>query len=91
MRWYTLSAEQGFSDAQYNLRLMCEEGHGTAQSLVRAHVWWNLSAAQGYKKSQKLREEVSKKMKQQQIAEAQELASECKARNHKARNHKGCD
>jgi len=65
---------------------MYEAGHGTVQNFVRAHMWWNLSAAQGDKESQKRRDEVSKKMTRQQIADAQKLASDCKARNYK-----GCD
>jgi len=57
---------------------MYEEGHGTAQSLVQAHMWWNLSAARGDKESQKFRDEVSKKMTRQQIAEAQKKQASSK-------------
>ena len=45
---------------------------------VMAHMWVNLSAAQGHKKAVKARDILAKKMTPDQIAEAQRLAREWK-------------
>ena len=44
--WQPL-AEQGDTDAQYNLGVMYEDGRGVIQDNVYAHMWWNIAASQG--------------------------------------------
>jgi len=83
VRWYKLAAAQGLDDAQYNLGVMYRNGHGVAQNFVQAHVWFNLAATKSDKDAVKERNNIAKKMTQQQIAEAQKLARECLARNYK--------
>ena len=73
-KWYRLSAEQGFADAQYNLGVMYEGGHGVPQDYVSAHMWMNLSGSNGYKDAVKNRNIVEEKMTPSQIEEAQRLA-----------------
>ena len=38
---------QGNASAQFNLGLMYDQWRGVPQDYVRAHMWFNLSAAQG--------------------------------------------
>ena len=74
VKWYRLSAEQGFAEAQYNLGLMYYKGQGVPQDYVSAHMWWNLSGSNGNKDAVTNRNIVEKKMSKQQIEKAQEMA-----------------
>ena len=47
VKWYRLSAKQGFIVAQYSLGGMYAKGQGVLQDLVMAYVWYNVSAANG--------------------------------------------
>lgn len=86
VRWYTLAAEQGDTDAQNNLGVLYAKGEGVTQDDVLAHMWFALSIHSVKNTSRENREKLAKQMTPQQIAEAQKLATECKARNYK-----GCD
>lgn len=65
----------GERNAQFALGKLHFEGVGVPQDYVQAHLWANLAAARGVAAAAKLREEVAAKMTQQQVAEAQKLAS----------------
>ena len=41
-------AEQGHSDAQYNLGMIYASGDGVLQDNVMAHMYWNISAVSGH-------------------------------------------
>jgi hypothetical protein len=58
-------------------------GKGVLQDYVRAHMWLNLAADNGYKKAIKFREMVAEEMTPTQIAEAQKIARECIKKNYK--------
>jgi len=83
VRWYRLAAAQGNADAQHNLGVMFSEGIGVAQDFTRAHMWFNLVAVSGDKEAVKNRDLTAARMTPQQIAQAQQLARECAARNFK--------
>ena len=74
------------ASAQSNLRIMYANGQGVPQDDVQAHMWWNLSAAQGNKSATKNRDIVAKRMTAAQVAEAQRMARECLKKHYK-----GCD
>jgi len=74
VKWYRLSAEQGFAQAQYNLGVMYVTGKGVQQDYVLAHMWFNLSSSQGMTTAIKVKNIVKKKMTPRQIEKAQELA-----------------
>ena len=74
VKWYRLSAEQGFAEAQYNLGVMYYNGQGVPQDYVSAHMWFNFSSANGDKDAIKNRKLVETKMTKQQIEKAQEMA-----------------
>ena len=50
---YRLLAVQGDATAQFMLGSMYYNGQGVPQDYVRAHMWFNLSAAQGNEKAMK--------------------------------------
>ena len=52
MKWYRLSAEQGYAKAQYNIGQMYLRGDGVLQDYAEAVKWYRLSAEQGYAKAQ---------------------------------------
>ena len=77
VKWFRKAAEQGHGSAQYNLGLAYMEGKGVPEDYVRAHMWFNLVAAQDNRAMAKLlRDSVAKFMTPAQIAEAQKLAAE---------------
>jgi hypothetical protein len=48
------------------------------QDFIQAHMWYNLSAAQGEQRAAEARDALAKQMTPAQIAEAQRLAREWK-------------
>ncbi|MEE8494655.1 MAG: tetratricopeptide repeat protein [Nitrospirales bacterium] len=81
VRWYRLAAEQGHAGAQAQLGLMYTKGQRVPQDYVQAHMWLSLAAAQGDKRAPKRRDRLAKKMTPAQLAEAQRLAREWKAKS----------
>jgi TPR repeat protein len=74
-------ANEGSGIAQSNLGIMYKFGWGVPQDYVLAHMWFNLSSAQGGlfgKASAEDRDYLASKMTPAQIAEAQRLAREWK-------------
>ncbi len=83
VKWYTLAAEKGIADAQHNLSTMYAAGLGVKVNWVYAHMWINLAASNGSMNATELREIAEKRMTSDQIAEAQRLAREWKAKHTK--------
>lgn len=73
--WQPL-ADQGRPDAQYGMGLLYDRGRGVAQDFVQAHMWFDLSAAQGTVGAAAARDKVALRMDAAQIAAAQKLADE---------------
>ena len=67
-------AQKGDAEALNNLGVMYANGQGVPQDYVQAHMWSNLSAAQGNALGAKNRNLAAEQMTPQQIAQAQELA-----------------
>jgi uncharacterized protein len=63
---------------EFQLGLIYANGDLAAPDLVQAHMWLNLSAAQGFEQAKTMRDDIAKKMTKSQIAEAQRLAREWK-------------
>ena len=79
IKWFRLSAEQGFAEAQYGLGSIYENGEGgVPQDYVLAHMWLNLSGSNGIKVAVKNRDIVEKKMSPSQIEKAKEMAKNWK-------------
>lgn len=67
-------ADNGDGRAQYYIGLLYQRGVGYPRNYVRAHVWFNLSAAKGVAEAAAARDAVEKVMTTQQRAEAEQLA-----------------
>jgi len=80
VKWYRLVAEQGDAVAQFNLGVMYAKGQGVAQNYIQAYMWETLAAAQGNEKAVKGLELLEKSMTLDELAEAQRLAREWKAK-----------
>ncbi len=86
--WFLMAAEQGDPDAQSSLGIMYYNGHGVPQGYVQAHMWFNLAAARYHTifdskdrdRAASNRDRVAAQMTPAQIAEAQKLAQEWKAK-----------
>jgi len=81
LKWHHLAAQQANPYAQASLGRLYEEGRGVPQDFALAHMWFNLSAANGFNFAQTERDNLALKMPPTQIAEAQAIAREY-ARNH---------
>ncbi len=80
LRWYRLAADQGDANAQYNLGIMYDKGQGVPQDYIQAYMWASLAAAPGDENAVEGLERLEKKMSPDQIAQAQRLAREWKAK-----------
>ncbi len=80
VKWCRLAADQGLAEAQAFLGGMYYFGQGVPNDYVLAHMWANLAAAKGVNESVKMRDNLERLMTPQQIAEAQRLAREWKAK-----------
>jgi uncharacterized protein len=87
VKWYHLAADQGLAGAQHDLGVMYLKGQGVPQDYVLAHMWFNLAASRSSasKKEERDiavtdRDLVASKMTPDQIAEAQKLARDWKAK-----------
>jgi len=80
VRWYRLAAVQGHASGQFSLGAMYAEGEGLLKDYVLAHMWANLAAAQGLESASEMRDHLEKAMTPAQIAGAQRLAREWKAK-----------
>jgi len=75
---YGFGADKGNGSAQFSLGFIYGKGLGVPQDYVRAHMWFDLAAAQGTKGAAEWRERIAAHMTPAQIAEAQKLAREWK-------------
>jgi len=76
LREFQPLADQGDADAQFMLGHMYASGKGVPQDYIKAHLWFNLAAAQGNERASSSRDKIARFMTAQQIAEAQNLARE---------------
>ena len=76
-------ATEGFggdTEAQNNLGLMYLKGQGIPRDYVTAYMWFSLAAAKGDEDSQKILDDLERKLTPDQIAEGQKLAREWQAK-----------
>ena len=83
VRLWKLASAQGNENAQINLAFMYANGSGVKQNFVLAYMWNELAVQRDEPKSLTNRDAYAAYMTPQQIAEAQKLAKECRARNFK--------
>jgi TPR repeat protein len=80
-KWYRKAAEQGHAGAQCLLGVAYYTGEGEPKDDVQAHMWLDLAGAQGVTEAEKVRDFLQKDMTAAQLAEAQRLAREWKAKS----------
>ena len=83
VEWYRLAADQGYAMAQYNLGVMYGNGRGVVQNYVTAHMWGNIARANGNDIADELLDDLEQLMSKDQIARAQQRASDCLANQYK--------
>ncbi|MDB4784493.1 sel1 repeat family protein [Akkermansiaceae bacterium] len=83
VKWFRKSAEQGDADGQAGLGMMYAIGAGVPQDDVKAYMFYNLVAAKGFEDFKARRNEIEKRMTQEQIAEGEKLTREWVARKAK--------
>ncbi len=74
VRWYHKAADQGNTEAQFNLGYMYWKGLGVRQDYVKAHMWYNLAASEGHRDARKHRDRVAAQMTPSQITKAKRRA-----------------
>ena len=74
LKWFQKAADQSYAGAQLNLGIMNYKGEGLPRDYVKAYVWVNLAAAQGQEDAVKLRQELTRIMTADQVAQAQEMS-----------------
>jgi len=76
VKWYRKAAEQGHAAAQFALGDRYAKGEGVPEDVVTAYMWFNLSSAQGDEVYKLSKEELTKSMTREQIAEGQKMSRE---------------
>lgn len=72
--WYLRAADQGYTNAQFNLAIGYTNGIGMQRDDVQALKWWSLLAARGDPQARQGIDLLAARMTPTQIAEAQRLA-----------------
>ena len=81
--WYTKAAGQNYGDAQYNLGIIYSNGEGVVEDDRRAHMWFNIAASNGVDGASENKDILGNRMSRSEIAQAQEMASNCEANNYR--------
>jgi len=76
--WFRRAAEQDYEKAQHNLGAMYGSGQGVKRDYIQAYKWLNICAAKGNAGCVTQRDLVAKKLKPNQVSEAQRLATDFK-------------
>jgi len=77
-KWYHKAAQQGYAAAQVMVGACYSQGIGVPKDNVTAYMWAALAATAGTHDAKELREEISKQMTNEQIAEAQRMIRQWK-------------
>ena len=76
MKWFQLSADQGFAKAHFNLGAMYYHGEGIPRDYIMAHMWFDIGARGGNEAARRSRDIVAEVINPADVAEAQRLARE---------------
>ena len=75
VRHWKRSADTGDIKSQLRLAVQFEVGKGVPQNFIRAHLYYNLAAAQGSAPARRARDRLARRMTKTDIAQAQHLAA----------------
>lgn len=74
--WYEQAANQGHTEAQYNLATLFENGWGVERDRVRAHFWAQAAQENEFPAAISLLAELERKMNREEVSEARRLFAE---------------
>jgi uncharacterized protein len=80
-KYFRKSAENRHFMAQFELGKLYAEGKGVIKDYAQAHMWFNISVAEGYENIRSAMDALEKKMTPAQITEAQKLARKWMEKN----------
>ena len=75
-KWYSLAANQGLVEAQYNLGLMYASGAGIPQNYAAAYFWWAVAEGFGNKRAAEKLGILRLRMTQNDLAEGTRLTND---------------
>jgi len=73
IKWIQAAANQNHAEAQSNIGNMFYQGLGITQDYEMAYMWWSLAEKNGIQNLTNNKNELSKKMNQTQISNAQQM------------------
>jgi TPR repeat protein len=82
-KWFRKAAEQGNARAQHSLGKMYLSDRYIKQDFILAHMWFSLASSRRLKITMESLDRLTKHMTRAQIAEAQKLAREWRAKHKK--------
>ncbi len=71
VKWFSMAAERGVLDSQYNLAVLYQGGSGVPRSLEEAYIWFAIAGAQGDKTALQRSESVARELSEASLAKAQ--------------------
>ena len=71
LKWFNMAANAGLVDAQYNLAVLYEKGHGTDVDLVETYKWYSIAGNKGDKQAKKRAEVIKLELSTSQVLQAQ--------------------
>ena len=82
-KWYLLGAQNGNAFSQLKLGSLYIKGKGVPKNLRYAHMWLNISGAQGNHQAIKKKKSLQKTMSLSELKAARTLAKKCYQNNYK--------
>ena len=82
IKLFTLSAKQGYADAQYRLGIIYANGRGVSQNYIQAYMWACVAKVNGNEVSKEMIKKLDAIMSQENIQKAQKLAKRCIESNY---------
>lgn len=82
VQWLTQAAEQRMPMAQYLLGMANLEGHGVKQDLINAYMWFEIVASVDNQNANAARQELAKRLSPNEIALAEQMATDWWMRFH---------
>ena len=74
---YKMAAVNNNLQAQVNLGVLYARGLAELQDFERAHMWFNIAAANGHQSGRKFRDRIATKMSSDAVSNAQKMAQAC--------------
>lgn len=71
LKWFNMAANAGLVDAQYNLAVLYEKGHGTDVDLVETYKWYTIAGNKGDQQATKRANTIKLELSASQIVKAQ--------------------